>query len=244
MTKLLIYGHRGFSGQYPENTMTAFKKVLNTGADGIELDVQLTRDGEVVIIHDETVDRTTDGTGFVRDFFLKDLQALNAAKVRPENCPEETIPTFETYCQWVKDTDLITNIEIKSSVYYYQDLEDRTLALVKKYHLEDRVIFSSFNPLSLVKLKRLSPEMPCGLLTENGGIDNAGPLCRDFGFEYYHPCKDDLTEENLAGCSACGVSLNVWTVNDFESLSRLRDASVTGIITNHPDMAAKILKNR
>ena len=108
-----VYAHRGYSGKYPENTMLAFKEAEKTGCYGIELDVQLTKDGEVVIIHDERVDRTTDGTGWVRDFTLKELKKLNAAAAWNGKYGFEPIPTMEEYCQWVKDTNLVTNIEIK-----------------------------------------------------------------------------------------------------------------------------------
>ena len=236
-----VFAHRGFSGSYPENTMLAFQMAQEAGADGIELDVQLSKDGQVVIIHDETVDRTTDGSGFVVDLTLKQLKELNASKIKEGPYGPTEIPTLEEYCKWVKDTDLITNIELKTGVYYYRGLEELTLEIVKKYGLEDRVIFSSFNPLSVVKVKELASHIPCGLLTENGGIQKAGSLCKDFGFEYYHPSKDDLTDDNIENCKENGIGLNVWTVNDLDHLERLMKAQVYGIITNYPKTVKKII---
>ena len=111
-----IYAHRGYSGFYPENTMLAFQKAWEAGSDGIELDVQLTKDGELVVIHDETLDRTTDHTGRVCDYTLEELKTCNAAAKSSYANTFMTIPTFEEYCAWAATTNLVTNIEIKSSV--------------------------------------------------------------------------------------------------------------------------------
>ncbi len=240
---MLVFAHRGYSGKYPENTMTAFKKAHEANADGIELDVQFTKDKQLVIIHDEKIDRTTNGTGYVKDYTLEELKQFNAAKVHNETCKEETIPSLDEYLNWVKDTNLITNIELKTGVYYYSGIEEATLNLVKKYNLEDKVIFSSFNPLSVVKIKELAPDIKVGLLTESGGIQNAGQLCKDFHFDYYHPDKKDLTQETIDGCKECGIGLNVWTVNDLEFIHKLYEANANAIITNYPDIPKIYLNN-
>ena len=110
------FAHRGFSGKYPENTMLAFQKAYEAGADGIELDVQLTKDGQVVVIHDEKVDRTTNGTGLVRDYTLEELRKLDASYIYTGEMGFNPIPTFEEYCAWVAGTDLVTNIELKTGI--------------------------------------------------------------------------------------------------------------------------------
>ena len=166
-----IFAHRGFSGRYPQNTMLAFQKALESGCDGIELDVQLTKDGVPVIIHDEYLDDLTDFKGFVRDYTYEQLKKCNAAGKYNETygfCP---IPTFQEYCEWVKQTELVTNVEIKSSVYYYEDIEEKVMALIERYGLADRIILSSFNHLSAVICKELHPGLCTGALTENGGIE-------------------------------------------------------------------------
>ena len=117
-----VMAHRGDSGKYPENTMLAFEKAAEAGADAIELDVQLTRDGEVVVIHDERIDRTTDGTGFVKDYTYKELAQFNAAKLHPQTAEFQRIPAFDEYCAWAKQAGIETNIEIKTGVYYYEDM--------------------------------------------------------------------------------------------------------------------------
>ena len=143
--KTKIWAHRGASGYAPENTMEAFTLAVQMGADGVELDVQLTKDGQIVVIHDERIDRTTDGTGSVKDYTYEELKKFNAA-VNFGNVTEfQPIPTFEEYCAWIAETNIETNIEIKTGCYYYEDIEKKTLDMVHKYGLEKRVLYSSFN---------------------------------------------------------------------------------------------------
>src|SRR5690554_3040227 len=123
-TTTLIYAHRGSSGTYPENTMEAFEAALQEGADGIELDIQLTKDGVPVIIHDETVDRTTDGKGWVKDFTFEELQRLDAGSSFHTDYKGATIPSFEEFLQWFSKTDLLLNVELKSGVVRYPNIEE------------------------------------------------------------------------------------------------------------------------
>ena len=229
-----VYAHRGYSGKYPENTMLAFKKAAETGCDGIELDVQLTSDGQVVIIHDEKIDRTTDGTGNVKDYTLEELKKFNAAASWNGKYGFEPIPTLEEYFQWVKDTDLVTNIEIKSGVYYYEELEEKTLALVRKYGLEKKIIFSSFLHSSITLLRKLAPEIPCGALVEYENLGNHGYYCEKFDFQYYHPGMKALTEEMVQSCKEHNIPLNVWTINDMGALEQLYEWGCEGVISNFP----------
>lgn len=201
-----IFAHRGFSGRYPQNTMLAFQKALESGCDGIELDVQLTKDGVPVIIHDEYLDDLTDFKGFVRDYTYEQLKKCNAAGKYNETygfCP---IPTFQEYCEWVKQTELVTNVEIKSSVYYYEDIEEKVMALIERYGLADRIILSSFNHLSAVRCKEL------------------------------HPGLEGLTEQKVENCHRHGVKVNVWTVNGMEDLENIYEWGCDGAITNFPDV--------
>jgi glycerophosphoryl diester phosphodiesterase len=241
-----IYAHRGYSGVYPENTMASFTAASEVGCYGIELDVQLSKDGEVVIIHDETVNRTTNKKGFVRDYTLLELQSFNASKLHEKMAPDEYIPTFKQYCAFVKNKKLITNVELKTGVYYYEGLEEKTLEIIKKFGLEDRILFSSFNPLSLVKIQQLMPQIlgikvgekntiPCALLSESP-LDNAGALCRQNGYVAFHPGINQLNKKNIIervnNCHKNGIAVNVWTVNNNSEFQRLKKAGVDGIFTN------------
>ncbi len=229
-----VYAHRGYSGKYPENTMLAFQKALEAGTDGVEMDVQLSRDGEVVIIHDETLDRTTDGTGFVKDYTLAELKKLNATKTFAGQYDKQEIPTFEEFCAWLKGAGIIANVELKNSVIYYPEMEKKCVDLIRKYDVEKQIIFSSFNHASLFKLKELAPDIPVGALMENTELTYAGFYCRQFGFQYYHPDGDLLTAETVKGCKEHGIGLNVWTVNDLRIFERLVEWDVEGVITNFP----------
>jgi glycerophosphoryl diester phosphodiesterase len=213
-----VFAHRGFSGKYPENTMLAFRKALEAGADGVELDVHESCDGKLVVIHDELLVRTTGRQGAVSDYTLKELSTINASKTMDDRF-DACIPSFEEYCDFASQNRMITNIEIKTNRSWYQDIEKKTVEMVKAFHLEERVIFSSFNWLSVVRVKALAPDIPCGLLY-------------DFVL---------LDDEAVAECEKSGIGLNVWTVNDRERMSRLMDWKVSGVISNFPDMCLQLL---
>ena len=235
MARMKVYAHRGLSGVYPENTMVAFAHAAEAKFDAIEMDVQLTRDGQVVIIHDETIDRTTDGTGLVMSYSLADLQRFNATRVRPNVVDSAKIPSFEEYCEWASSNPTVrTNIEVKSSLIYYPGLEEKTFALIQKYHLEDRVFFSSFNHLSLVLLQQIAPGIPLGLLVEKQGLVHAGSLCSRFGFDYFHPALSSVTAESVAECHSHGVGVQVWTVDALADWDRMAQAKVDAVFSNFP----------
>lgn len=228
-----VVAHRGYSGKYPENTMVAFRMAEEAKADEIELDVQLTKDGTVVVIHDEQVDRTTDGTGPVREYTFKELEKLDASRIRPGDYPVQHIPSFEEYCEWASHTHITTNIELKTGLVYYPEIERKTIGILDKYGLMDRVMFSSFNHLSLVETKRLAPQIPVGALIGKQGIVNAGYYCEKYGFEYYHPSYEALTDAAVAELKAHHVKMNVWTVDAMGPLEQLAAWGVDGVISNY-----------
>lgn len=231
-----VYAHRGYSGKYPENTMLAFRKAIEVGADGVEMDVQLSKDGEVVVIHDETLDRTTTGKGYVKDYALAEMKQFNAAKGREDQFGFQEIPSFDEFCIWLKETHAIANIELKSSIIYYPELESKCLEIIRRYNLEKQVIISSFNHMSLVRVQQLAPEIPLGALVEREGLMNAGYYGKQFGFKYYHPDFCLLNEEAVKECKRNGVGINVWTVNDLAAFEQLMEWNVDGIITNFPQI--------
>ncbi|MBK5202049.1 MAG: glycerophosphodiester phosphodiesterase [Spirochaetaceae bacterium] len=243
---MLTYGHRGFSGCYPENTMISFKAAINEAhCDGIELDVHLTKDDQLVIIHDELVDRTTDGKGLVMNKTLKELKELDASYNFPQFKGIAKIPTFEEYCQYMsKKLTVVTNVEIKSNLIYYKDIEEKVIKMIKKYGLENNVIISSFNHQSIVFTKAIDENIPCGLLQDSKGLINAGYMAHKMRVEFYHPDISTLTKEAVDECIMNGIILNVWTVNDMESLKKCVDWGITGIITNYPDIVKEYLVAR
>lgn len=237
------FAHRGFSGKYPENTMLAFKKAVEAGADGIELDVQLTKDGEVVIIHDEKVDRTTNGAGNVRDFTLAELRKLDASYIYTGKMDVNPVPTFEEYCEWVKDLPIVTNIELKTGVYPYPGIEAKVWKILQKYNLQDKVIISSFNHYSILQMRKLAPQLQYGLLTESWLV-NPGVYVESVGVECYHPYYGSLTEETVAEVKSHNIAINTYTVNDAAEVKRLNALGIDIVIGNFPDMVKKVLAEK
>ena len=152
MTK--IFAHRGASGYAPENTLEAFALAMEMGADGIELDVQLTKDGEVVVIHDEVIDRVSNGKGLVKDYTLVQLRKFSFDN-HMEGYENISIPTLKEVLELVKASKMEVNIELKTGIYWYLGLEEKVLEIVKNREMHKRVIYSSFNHYSVQKIKEL-----------------------------------------------------------------------------------------
>ena len=232
MTEVIC--HRGYSSRYPENTMLAFQKAVESGADGVELDVHLTRDGEVVVIHDERVDRTTDGVGYVKDHSLAELRRLNAA-YRWGTAPQR-IPTLEEYLELIAPTGMKTNIELKTGLFGYEGIEEKVWNLIGRFRLEDRVILSSFHAQTLLRVKALAPEAPCGLLNQDKLL-SPGQAIRDLGFQAYHPLYLRLRPGVIRELKAYHLEINAYTVNGHGPLTYLFAWDVHSVITNHPRRA-------
>lgn len=236
-----IFAHRGYSGEYPENTMLAFKKAIEVGVDGIELDVQLTKDGEIVIIHDETIDRTTDGSGYVIDYTYEKLSRFNAT-YKFKEMGFNKIPTLREYFELVKNLEIVTNIELKTGVNQYLGIEEKVLRLIREYNLEKKVIISSFNHFSVMRMKKLAPDLKYGFLSEDWIID-AGKYTASHGVQCYHPRFNNLVPEVVEELKKYNLEINTWTVNEEKDMEYLYSKGVDVIITNYPELAKKI-KNK
>ena len=139
------------------------------------MDVQLTKDDVLVVIHDETIDRVTDGTGRVVDYTYEELKKFNAAKNFPE-AGFHPVPTFDEYCAWAASVGMVTNIEIKTGHYYYEEIERKLVEMVRSHGLADKVLYSSFNHMSLAKIKELEPGAQCGALLSEAGDGQRGGI--------------------------------------------------------------------
>lgn len=236
------FAHRGFSGEYPENTMLAFRKAVEAGADGIELDVHFTKDKEVVVIHDEDVDRTTDGSGKVESFTLEQLKELNAYgrfEGKYEFCP---VPTLREYFEFIAPIDgFMTNIELKTGINEYPGIEKAVLEIIDEFNLRDRIIISSFNHFSVQRFKTIAPDVKCGFLEDSRIID-FGAYAKKHGVEYIHPLYLCLTKDVFHEVYSNGIGINTWTVNDEEAVRNLADNKVNAVISNYPDMVSRVLK--
>ena len=242
MTKTKIYAHRGASGwdtKYaPENTMPAFEKAIEMGADGIELDVQLTKDGVIVICHDERIDRTSDGIGWLKDYTLKELREFSFSKTHPEY-GDIKIPTLREFLEFMAPTGRGLNIELKTGVIYYDGLEEKTAAMVEEFGMNDRVIYSSFNHYSLKLLKHIVPKARIGLLMGQNFVDVPGYTTM-MQAEAVHPNYQHIDKEYIDNCHANGLKVNTWTVDPLVELKRFCEYGVDIIITDCPDNGRKI----
>lgn len=238
MKKVKIFAHRGASAYAPENTLEAFRLAMEQGADGIELDVQLTKDGVPVVIHDERIDRVSQGKGAVRDYTLEELQ-----KIRVPNgmsrYQDAQIPTLRQVLDLAKPSRMEVNIELKTGIYWYPEIEGRVLELVKQAGMEERVIYSSFNHYSIGRILREKPDAETAYLF-NDIIVNVHEYARKNQVKGLHPGRHHIGMDFLQEYLDSGLAVRVWTVDDPEQIRELIQAGVDAVITNVPDVAMRV----
>jgi glycerophosphoryl diester phosphodiesterase len=226
----LVIAHRGASGSSPENTLAAFRRAEALGAAMVELDVQLTRDGHVVVIHDLLLDRTTDGSGRVGDRSLDELRALDAGRWFAPAFVGERIPLLADVLNAVS---LAVNVEVKAPVA--EGLEARSLAVVEAAGALGRVVFSSFDPAVLGRLRALSSAATLAVLWEKSPIPMALRVAERVGARALHVRKDAATSETLAAAREVHLETRVWTVNDLEEFEEFARRGVDAVFTDFPE---------
>lgn len=235
-----IFAHRGASSYAPENTLPAFALAASQGADGIELDVHLTRDGQLVVIHDETLERTTNGSGWVKDHTLAQLQQLRADNHMP-GFADASIPTLEQVLELVKPTGMLVNIELKTSLIWYEGLEEKTVELVRAMGMEGRVIYSSFNHYSIEKVQQLDPEAETAYLYSDI-ICDVEKYAAARGVKGLHPGLWNVQMGDFLRIYLdSGLAVRVWTVNERQDMEQLLTAGAD-VITNDPVLALQVRK--
>jgi glycerophosphoryl diester phosphodiesterase len=217
---MLKIGHRGAKGYIAENTIASFQKALDLKLDGIELDVHVSSDGEIMVIHDETINRTTTETGFVKDFTSVNLQHLG-------------IPTLNQVLNLVNNHFLV-NIELKSNNYVA-----KVILLIEKYISENNwnktnFIISSFHWEYLLEVKALNKNIKIGVLTENN-IDEALSFAKQIDAFSVNPYFKLLTPENVRKIQKSGFEVHTWTVNSIEDITFVKSLQVNAIISDFPD---------
>jgi len=270
VTTPLIIAHRGASARAPENTLAAFQLAFELGADGIELDVTLTQDRVPVVIHDDTVDRTSNGAGKVSAMTLDEIKRLDFGKWCGEKYRGEKIPTLaETLAAIPRDK--LVNIELKTQMlrpwpasagklsrgqftrialhillkmWEPPQLEPAVVEVIEKTKSANRVIVSSFNPIALMRLRRLNPALPRGLLYFQElpiflGRAWLRPLAKPHAL---HPRSTTITPAFIKWSRARGYEINTWTIDDADEARRLADLGVNGIITNQPELLRDALR--
>jgi glycerophosphoryl diester phosphodiesterase len=227
--------HRGFSSRYPENTMLAFSRALELGADGAEFDVQLSRDGVPVVFHDESLSRITGDPRLVKDLTLSELQRFDISYRFQGECPAQRIPTLEEYFELVRARDFLSILEFKTAIYEYDGIEEKVIDLIRRFGLSDRIVLSSFNHYTLLRCKKIATELPCGILYECR-IAEPQDYCKQLGMQYLHPDYRFLDDAELQKYERADVKTSPWTVDGDEEIRYLlRQPNIFAIMSNKPD---------
>jgi glycerophosphoryl diester phosphodiesterase len=239
----LIFAHRGARRVAPENTLPAFAAALEQGADGVELDVHRTLDGQLVVIHDFAVDKTTNGRGQVAQMTAAEISALDAGSHFSAEFEGICVPSLQQVLDLLGDRCLI-NIEIKSLDPYGHDASDSVAALVRERNLYDLVIVSSFNPITLIKMRHLDARISLGVLYDDEmpaffrSVWAGAPILPQAQHPYHHLVDADY----MAWAREIGADVNTWTVNDPVDAQRLAQLGVTTLITDVPDVLLASLR--
>lgn len=230
----LNLAHRGFSGKYPENTMIAFQKAYEVGADGIELDAQLTKDGTIVIFHDDTLERLTSGKGQLTEWTLEELKSLSINSKGQKGLAEQKIPTLKEYFEWAQDKNLLTNIELKTVNGNDIGLEKKVLKMIEEYGLEKQIIISSFHKENMIRVKKINATIQTGLLTSKC-TKQIIQKAKEIGMDYIHPNALSLNEELIEYVNNYDLKINAWTINEKLDLEKAVEVEINAIITDFPD---------
>ncbi|HEX7928213.1 MAG TPA: glycerophosphodiester phosphodiesterase [bacterium] len=230
---MMIFAHRGNSSVAPENTMAAFRAAQEAGAAGIEFDVQLTKDGVPIVIHDERVDRTTSGKGGVVEQTLTQLQALDAGAWFNPSFAGERLPTLAQLLEHFRGSSMWLNIELKTNRLPYPGLVPAVLKLVEQFGMQQQVILSSFNHNTLKEVQTLAPRIECAALVSDALVE-PWTYARQHGFQGIHPYFSQIDEALMEGCRAVGLAVRAWTVDEAPAAEQLKALGVAAVITNKP----------
>lgn len=223
---ILSFGHRGAKGYVIENTLASFQKALDLNVHGIELDVHVCVSGELVVFHDFTLDRMTNGSGEIHSFSLDELKILKVNNTCEIPTLEEVLNLIERKCK--------VNIELKG-----HDTAKPAVKIIEKFvhernwKMEDFIV-SSFQRDELYKVSQLNSNIPLAVLTQ-ASVEQAMEWADEFSAKYIHPHFSLLTEDNCKVANEKGFMINTWTVNDVVDIERLKKYNINGIISDFPD---------
>lgn len=236
-----IWAHRGASAYAPENTLPAFELALDQGAQGIEMDVQRTADGHLVVVHDETIGRTSNGFGRVVDMTLEELRRCDFSNgfIGHRNV---RIPTLTEVLELMQPTDATLNVELKNSIELYPGMELEAAALVMEAGMTDQVLFSSFNHPSLANLRGIVPPSQIGVLYSDA-LYNPWQYAHWLGAGALHPNWLALRQPDFMWMAhEAGLKVHVWTINEEKDVAHAVEAGVDAIVTNFPDRARRVVR--
>lgn len=244
----LVLGHRGASAYAPMNTIPAFELAVQQGADGVELDVHLSKDGHLIVLHDFTIDHTTDSTGYAKDLTLAQLKELDAGKKFSPAFAGTRIPTLDEVFEAVGHNLRLINVEIKSVDLEHTDgVEQATADCIQRHNLQSSIIVSSFNPYALRRFRAILPEVAIGYLYESDTVHSAGgnvalSLMDGVPYEACHPYHPVIDKAYMEAARSSGYRVNTWTVNEPARALELQQLGVDAIITDKPDIMIEALR--
>ena len=234
-----IVAHGGAAGYAPENTLVSFEKGIELGANTIEVDVHLSKDGELVVIHDATLNKTTNGSGYVYDYTVKELKEFDAGVLFDEKFRGEKIPTFQEVVELARGRARI-DIDVKNGPVIYPGIEEKVVRAIEKNTLVNEVTVISFNHLSLKQIKTLNPEIQTGAVYSAGLLEPwaaAELIGADVLYpKHFHPMKDVVLEAHRRG-----YPVNPWTIDTEKDVRRWLSYGVDGMTSNYPDLVRNIV---
>ncbi|MBN1881484.1 MAG: glycerophosphodiester phosphodiesterase [Deltaproteobacteria bacterium] len=237
----LAVAHRGDPLVKPQNTESAFRSALAYDIDMIETDINQTKDGVPVIIHDQSVDHLSDGTGLVADMTLAQIKKLDFGSWMSEAFAGERIMTLDELLELIGNTDVALNLEIKSGPIVYPKIAENALSRIHDHAMSNRVIISSFDHRLVKTIKSIDPKVMTAILYHAGLIDHIAPAKNALA-DGIHPEHGTVTGELIDAAKDAGLFVNTWTVDDAGRMRELRDMGVSGIISNLPALLVDTLK--
>ncbi len=237
---MINFAHRGASGDYPENTLLAFCQAISFGAHSIELDVHKSKDDHVVVIHDEDIERTFKGKGLVKDFTLQELQSFQCRKILFQEFASCRVPTLDSVLSLVSSYPILINIELKTNVIEYPQLEEDVIQLIKEYKLEKRVLISSFNVNSVKRIKALAPTLKTAFLCGKKQEDLIG-FAKSLQVDAIHPNVKLVNKAFVEAAHEAGLQVHPYLVNAPNKMRQLIEMKVDGMFTDNPTLLNEIL---
>lgn len=235
-----VFGHRGSMGYAPENTFASFELAIQQGVDAIELDVHLSSDGEVVVIHDALLERTAGGQGLVGEKTLAELKALDAGAHFGSQFAGQRIPTLGETLAWARGK-CVLDIEIKGGLGPYAGLEEKVVRLIREYAMTDQTIVISFDHPTVARVRALAPELAVGTLWSCRPIDPVA-VAQAAGANAILPFWAYCDQETVDAAHAAGLSVHPWALSEPRIIERLMTMGVDSICSNHPDIVVKALR--
>ncbi|KGR76119.1 glycerophosphodiester phosphodiesterase [Ureibacillus sinduriensis] len=237
-----IYAHRGYSAKYPENTLAAFQAAADLPIDGVEFDVHLTKDGQVVVIHDESINRTSNGVGYVKDMTLPELREFDYGSWFDEEFAGAEIPTLAEALEVFRATNLRVNIELKSDIFAYPGLEELVIQEVEALEMTDQVVISSFDHEAVARIARLAPNVENAALFVNTVLDVAS-YQEKIPAKALHVFLPSAVRQPVREAIEKGSIVRVWTVNEEEHAALLIGTGVEALFTDEPEKMLAFIKH-